>query len=201
MSSVTLDGHGDVSHQVVGRPEHAWRRNGRVNHGRCRIAFDEDVWTNLRRHAIAKIEARMRRLVVADVLPGDCDAVLMVVHQRVEALRRRQCRRVDTQRGAVDLPPDDLLPPVTDDVGLQAGIRLGSIVRSNAGRREQHVRRLCLPIPLRDPDAVEQLAQQIAGPPGNVIDRVGLSRRYRHAARAGRARLRELRVVETAGRS
>ena len=37
-------------------------------------------------HALAEEEARVRRLVVGDVLPGHAEAVLRIVHQRVEAV-------------------------------------------------------------------------------------------------------------------
>ena len=76
----------------------------------------------------------MRRLVVADVLPGDRDPILRIVHQRVEAIGCRDCRRVDPQRGVVVGAPDDLFAPVTQDVGRQRRRRLGAVVGARAGR-------------------------------------------------------------------
>jgi hypothetical protein len=44
-----------------------------------------DVRHRWLRHPIAHVKARMRRLVVDDVLPSDRDAILRVVHQRIDA--------------------------------------------------------------------------------------------------------------------
>ena len=48
-------------------------------------------------HTIAEMEAGMRRLVVADVLPRDAQAILRVVHERAQAVLRRNRRGVEAQ--------------------------------------------------------------------------------------------------------
>ena len=52
-------------------------------------ADQHDVRRRRRRHVGADEEARMRRLVVGGVLPGDRHAVLRIVHQRVDAVAWR----------------------------------------------------------------------------------------------------------------
>ena len=52
----------------------------------------------LGRHAFTQIKTGMRRLVVADVLPGDSKAVDSIMHQRVHAMICHISRRVNYRR-------------------------------------------------------------------------------------------------------
>ena len=68
----------------------------------------------------------MRRLVVGDVLPGDGQAILRIVHQGVEPVRRRQRRGVNAQLLAVVGAPDDFLAPVAEKIGAERRRGLGA---------------------------------------------------------------------------
>ena len=83
------------------------------------------------RHAVSQVKAGLRGLIVAHVLVGHAQPVDRVVHQGVEAVGRRDRRRVDPQLLAVRRSPDDLLSPVAEDVGAETRGRLRGIV----GRR------------------------------------------------------------------
>ena len=76
----------------------------------------DDVRARRPLHPFADEEARVRRLVVGDVLPRDAQAVLRVVHEGVEALRGRGGRRVDAQLLVVGRAPDDLLGDWREEV-------------------------------------------------------------------------------------
>ena len=63
----------------------------------CDDGRDDYIGPRRRRHAVAQVEARVGRLVVRHVLPGDAQPVDRVVHQRVEAVLGRDRRREDAQ--------------------------------------------------------------------------------------------------------
>src|ERR1044071_8757148 len=67
----------------------------------------DDVRARRPLHPFADEEARVRGLVVGDVLPRDAQAVLRVVREGVEARGGRDGRRVDAQLLVVGRAPDD----------------------------------------------------------------------------------------------
>src|SRR6266545_7135329 len=97
-----------------------------------RNAIGQDVRSRRRFHAFAQVEARMRGLVVADVLPRDGETVLRVVHQGTEPMLRRDGGGVDAQLLVVGGAPDDFLTPVPEQVRAQAGRGFAPVVRQAA---------------------------------------------------------------------
>src|SRR5690606_37884039 len=103
-------------------------------------------------HARADVEARVGRLVVGDVLPGDRRAVLGIVHQGVDAALGEVGRGVDPQRRVVRLAPDDLFAPVAEQIRGEGRGRLGAVVRGALAAGQQGA-----PAVLRDRGAVLEL--------------------------------------------
>src|SRR5262249_25970170 len=109
----------------------------------------------------------------------------------------RDRRRVDAQLRVVGRAPDHLLPPVAEDVGTQAGRRLGAVVRRTAVGPQEDGFGFLLPLPFADRGPVEQLAQQVAVPPDAEVARPRFPLRHLLAlavphtaqARAGRPTL------------
>ena len=65
---------------------------------------------------------RMWRLVIAHILPGDVQAIERIVHERDVTFGGRYLRHIDVDDAVVVVVAvDDLLAPVTKEVGLQAG--------------------------------------------------------------------------------
>src|SRR5262249_7987576 len=81
------------------------------------------------RHAFAHKKARMRRLVIGDVLPRDAQPILGVVHQRIEPTPGRNGGRINPQFLVVGRAPDHFLAPITQNVGAQRGRGLRAVVR------------------------------------------------------------------------
>ena len=63
----------------------------------------------------------MRRHVVADVLRGDLEAVLGIVHQGLEAVMGGDCGGVDAEGGVVGGAENQLFAPVAEQVAGEAG--------------------------------------------------------------------------------
>src|SRR5207253_1382337 len=64
---------------------------------------------------------------------------------------------------------------VAEEVGAEAGGRLGAVVGAAALRRQQWGLRPRFPVPLRYRDAVQKLPQQVAVPPDTEVARARLS--------------------------
>src|SRR5438876_2514277 len=62
--------------------------------------------------------------------------------------------RVDAQRVVVGGPPDDLFPPVAEDIGAERGRRFGAVVRDRASGGEEPDERARRPVPFADPVAI-----------------------------------------------
>src|ERR1700710_2155278 len=128
------------------------------------------VWISVDR------ETRVWRLVVRGVLPGHGDAVLPVLHQRRAADAGGVRGGVDPQCPVVRGPPDDLLPPVAEDVGRQRGGGLGAVVRRDAGTGQQAG--VATGAVLVDMRAVQQLPLRVAVPPDDEVRGAGLTARH-----------------------
>ena len=72
----------------------------------------------------------MGRLVVADVLPGNCQAILRIVHERWNSVLCGDRRRVDPQAAVVGRAQNELFTLVTKKIGAQRRCGLGTVVRS-----------------------------------------------------------------------
>lgn len=70
----------------------------------------------------------MRRLVVRGILPSDPEPVNRIVHQRVNTVMGKMCRCIDTERTAVFGSPNDLFPPVSEQVGLKNRVSFCPVV-------------------------------------------------------------------------
>ena len=117
----------------------------------------------------------MRGLVVGRLLGGDLHAVLRVVHQALDAVVGVVGGRVDADAVAAGLADDQLLTPVTEDVGGETGRALGGVagvvaVGGEEGREGAvllHLGdgrgRICV--------AVEDLALEVAVPVAQEVDR------------------------------
>ena len=82
------------------------------------------------RHACAEIKAGVRRLIVRNVLPGNAQTVLRIVHQRIEAILSRYNRGVNVQLFIVRRAPDHFFPPIAQNICTQCGRCFGPIIRS-----------------------------------------------------------------------
>ncbi len=125
---------------------------------RARRHRHEDPESGRSRHALAQVEPGLGRLVVSDVLPRHRQAVLAVVHQGRQPVLGRDLGRVDPQLLVVDGAPDDLFPPVAEDVGAEARGGLRPVVGRAVPGNEQGGFGARLPVPLGDAIAVEDLA-------------------------------------------
>jgi len=103
-------------------------------------------------------------LVVGRILPGDGLPVLTVVHKGIEPVVGGGRGGEDHELGIVGVPPDDLLPPVPEQVRRKAGCGLGAVVGPGVivvGGQEPAGP---VPGPLVDHRVVEDLALEVAVP-------------------------------------
>ena len=114
----------------------------------------------------------MRRLVVPDVLPRDRQPVLRVVHQRVEAVGRRNRRRVDAERLRCPRRARSPLPASRREYRRQsAGVDLVPLFEAAPSAVSSLTSAPDVRIPLGDPVAVENLAQRVRVPPDGEVGR------------------------------
>src|SRR5688572_17311092 len=109
------------------------------------------------------------RLVVADVLPGDREAVSAVVHQRAQPIRGGNGRRVDPQKCVVGGTPDDFFAPVSEEIGGQSRRGFSTVIGRSAFCCQQPDERGGRGIPLGDPVAIENFAKWIRVPPHGKV--------------------------------
>ena len=81
---------------------------------------------------LADEEAGLRRLVIADALPGHAVTVDMVVPQRRHAPRALVAGGIDAQGLVVAGAQDKLLAPVAEDVAEEARVILRRVVEGTA---------------------------------------------------------------------
>src|SRR5262249_49652761 len=98
-------------------------------------AGDRRHWR--REHVLTNEETRMWRLVIPPVFPSDGTAILRVVHQRIEAIRGKNCRGVDAEIEIVRSAPNDLLAPIAEKIGAQTWRGFCAVVGRKSAGREQ----------------------------------------------------------------
>ena len=77
---------------------------------------------------VRQIVAKVRRLVVGSILPSYAHTVCMIMHQCGDGIVGGSPRGIDVYLGRiVQVPQNELLAPITQDVGLQTGRGLGSV--------------------------------------------------------------------------
>ena len=88
---------------------------------------------------VGQIVSEVRRLIVAYILPSHSHAIHMVVHQGRHSIIGRRIGGEDIEmRGIALIPVDDLLSPITEQVGL----KVGSCLRPVATYRMSHLEEL-----------------------------------------------------------
>src|SRR5437762_2892806 len=92
------------------RPTRPWHTSG--------MLYD-DVWPEWGFHVVAEEEAGVRGLVVADVLGGDGEAILRVVHQGGDAVVGGNCCCVNSQGVVVGGAENHFFAPVAEEVGAE----------------------------------------------------------------------------------
>ena len=73
-------------------------------------------------HAGAEEEAGVGRLIVGDVLPGDGEAILRVMHERVEAMLGGDRRGENAELLVVGGAENDFFAPVAEEVDAESGV-------------------------------------------------------------------------------
>ena len=134
-----------------------------------------DAGARRRFHPVAEVKARLRRLVVADILPGHAQPVLRVVHQSVKAVCGRDRRRVDAQFLVVGRPPDDFFAPVAENIRAKGGGGFGAVVRGASVSGEQSGFGFFQPVLFGDAIAIQKFAKRIGVPPHAKIAGVGFA--------------------------
>src|SRR5438045_1906813 len=64
-------------------------------------------------------KAWVRRLVIADVLGGNREAILRIMHQGGDAVLGGNARRVNAQGVVVGGAEDDFFPPIAEEIGAE----------------------------------------------------------------------------------
>src|SRR4051812_25561670 len=98
--------------------------------------YDAQGWALRLIHAFAEEKTGVRRLIVADVLPGDAESILRIVHERDEAMAGGNGRAIDGYLFVVSAGKNDFSPPVAKQIGAQNRRGFGSIIGESAFRRE-----------------------------------------------------------------
>ncbi len=80
--------------------------------------FNQPHIVSGRIHFIANIEARMRRLIIRHVLPGNRHPVHPIMHQGVIPEIRRISCGIKPQLPAVRRPENHLFPPIAKQIRL-----------------------------------------------------------------------------------
>lgn len=97
---------------------------------------------------LAKEEARLGGLVVSYILVDDGEAIDGVLKEGMKTILGWKRRDVETQMLIVTCANKHLLAPVTDDVGLQTRIALGTVIKLAALKANQGDGLLLLPVKL-----------------------------------------------------
>ena len=135
------------------------RGRGRVPDISRRAAPDEfgvgDGRRRRRRHLVAEKIIHVARLVIT--FAGALDAVGGVLHQAVQAVRRRNFRGVNAQLGIVVGDEDDFLAPVAEDVAPERGASAVLLMHAFVVDRIDAARRAGVGIKLVD-DGIQRAA-------------------------------------------
>ena len=98
-------------------------------------------------HAGAEEEAGVGRLIVGHVLPGDGEAILRVMHERVEAVLGGDRRGKNAELLVVGSAENDFFAPVAEEVDAESGGGFGAIVGGASFGGEQRILGFLFPIP------------------------------------------------------
>jgi len=134
------------------------------------LLHQPDVRLRRSLHAGTQEESGVGRLVVGYILPGNRLTILRVVHERVDAMLRRDDGRVDAQFLVVGCSLDQLFTPVAKEIGAKCRCGLAAVVGLAPFGCENPAHLACFPIPLTDCISVQYFTQQVTVPPdGEVV--------------------------------
>lgn len=117
-----------------------------------------------------EIEAGLCGLIVSDVLCCDADAVNRILQERPESVIGGYGRDVEPQGAVVLSTHQNLFPPVSQEVALQAGSAFRPVDTAAAVEDGDRIAFSALPIIFGNRIAVQQFTEQVAVPPDGHVD-------------------------------
>jgi hypothetical protein len=84
------------------------------------------------------IESRLGRLVIGYILRGNANSVYRIVQEGVQAIVRGDSSHIKAQGAVVLCTHEYLFAPIAQDVGVNTGIRLGTIIADTAVKLSKH---------------------------------------------------------------